>query len=1735
MDDKIITNNNEFELLIRKLLKEQNWLYNHIHESYNHFVEDIIYNILINEDHIFNEEMEDNKIYYDKLRFVGKPSLKLPINEMTDEIIYPEQARIYNLSYMSKLVCNVEQILEIIDLNTNEKTEKKISEEKDVLIGKIPIMVKSQYCSTVRIKNNNNTECKYDVGGYFIINGNEKVVLTLERICTNKVFIFIRTDIKTDKKVYYAQLNSKNDKTNEIQKTIIEIDNTNKVVIRTPKFIGSIPIFILMRACGIETDKDIIKYIVYNIEDEEMIDFIKYSIDNTKNELTKMTIITQDDALDFLINKLKYKLKIISKDVKEIKIEKRRKMLKELDKEFIPHLGGIVDNNIIKKGFYLGYIANKLIKCYLKRTLPDERDNYINKRLETPGILLGELFRVSLKKIITDINKYFKKKIKTIQSKEDRPNIINQIKSSFIEQGFKSALSTGTWGTGLNAETGVANILQRLTYVQTLSYLRRIITPGIDAAKNKVTSIRMIDNNQNFYICPVESQDGITIGIIKHLALSATISITEKSQIKIIKNLLKTKIKNINEVAYNKLKNMTKLLINGDFIGVIEDGLKITNELKQKRIDGQIMKTVSIIFNLDDKEINIYTDYGRLYRPLLKVENNELVITKKNLNELENGAIKTWDEFLRKNPKTIEYIDMEESQYTMVAMTIKNLQENKKKQEDTKIEGDNLNRYKNVYVNYTHAEIHPYLMLGIISGLAPFSNYNPSPRNVFNFAQTKQAMGISTTNHRYRLDISYMLHTLYKPIVTTKIADYVNVTEMPAGENVVVAIMCYTGYNQEDSIIINESAIKNGLFLTTSYKKIEEKITKDSTTSKDDKFLKPDIDNIIEMKSANYEKLNESGFVQKETKIEDGDVVIGKITPITGDINGRSYKDSSHIYRSYKSAIVDRVYNNIKNDDGYDIYKLGIRSEHKPEIGDKFACVSKNTEILTINGWKYFKNLTKEDDVATLKDDKYIYYEKPKNIFEYNNNGKMYKIQSQFVDLETTLNHKMYVLVPQNVKEKNKDNYELIEAKNIIGKYVCYKNNAINNLPNVDTFYINNFEKDKEQLKLDMNIWLNFFGIWISNGFIKYKTCMIRTGGHKKELNEILINDCKKLNLKLHYCKKSKMFNIYNKSIYSYLKKINSNKINKSLPNWVWNLSQSQCIILLDSLIYGSRHITKDGNNLYYTVSKNLVNDIQKLAFHAGYFANYYYIKNKYVIKINKCENNTQVNHEEIHEEIIDYNDKVYCCEVISGIIYVRNNGIPIWTGNSRAGQKGTCGIILPRKDMPITNDGIVPDLIINPNAIPSRMTIGQLIECIVAKYASLKGVYIEGTPFNDITLEDIYIKLKEYGFNEYGLETLYNGITGHKMDVQIFIGPTYYLRLKHMTIDKMHCLTTDHEVLTNNGWKFYDQIDINKDKACTLKNNEIMYDNIEEIPIGNYTGYIYKFEGEYYKLVTTDNHKLYSYNEKKNKNELKQAQFYYTDYDYNVNNETIYKMDDYKINNVKNMNKYLQILFDEMINNNKENKIFYNLSREQNISILTKVSYKNLSIEVCNILQIICIHAGYDGIMIKNTTNEYYSIYVNKEKKKKFKLTKIVLMENIKVFCLTVPNGIFCVKLNGNVCWTGNSRSRGVMQMLTRQPSEGRARDGGFRIGEMEKDALVAHGGAMTLQERLLDTSDIYNLYVCEICGTIATKIIDKNEWECKICNEKTNINKIILPYSYKLMTQELQSINIKSRFMTK
>ncbi|KAI2467997.1 DNA-dependent RNA polymerase II beta subunit [Annulohypoxylon bovei var. microspora] len=998
----------------------------------------------------------------------------IPLHEMDEE----QQAEARNTGkHPTRLVWEDEENI----LETPASDKGKAGDQ--IFIGKLPIMVKSKACHL-----NGETddelfllnECPYDQGGYFIINGSEKVLIAQERSAANIVQVFKKAQPSPFS--YTAEIRSALEKGSRLISSLMlklytkgdaSRGGYGETIHTTLPFVrADLPIAIVFRALGVVSDEEILNHICYDRNDSQMLEKLRPCIEEA------FCIQDREVALDYIGKR--------GRDSHNVARDRRIRAAKDiLQKEMLPHISQ-TEGCETRKAFFLGYMVHKLLQCSLGRRDTDDRDHFGKKRLDLAGPLLAKLFRNIVRRLVGEITQHLKRCIDGGR----RFQIELAAKPAIITNGLKYSLATGNWGDqkkAMSSTAGVSQVLNRYTFSSTLSHLRRTNTPiGRDG---KLAKPRQLHNTHWGLVCPAETPEGQACGLVKNLSLMCSISVGTSTD-PIVDYMITRNMEVLEEYEPMRYPNATKIFLNGSWIGVHQDPKTLVRDVQALRRANQIPAEVSLVRDIRDREFKIFSDAGRVMRPLFRVQQEDiteqgvekgtLALTKQMIKRLEadveldadSEAYFGWQGLV--NEGVIEFLDAEEEETAMICMTPEDLDTfrmTKLGYEVSQDNGDEVNKRLKTKVNpsthvYTHCEIHPSMLLGICASIIPFPDHNQSPRNTYQSAMGKQAMGFFLTNYNRRMDtMANILYYPQKPLGTTRSMEFLKFRELPAGQNAIVAIACYSGYNQEDSVIMNQSSIDRGLFRSLffrSYSDCEKRVGINTVET----FEKPFRSDTLRLKQGTYDKLDDDGIIAPGVRVLGEDIIIGKTSPINPDNEEMGQRTKVHVkrdastpLRSTETGIIDQVILTT-NQDGLRYVKVRVRTTKTPQIGDKFA---------------------------------------------------------------------------------------------------------------------------------------------------------------------------------------------------------------------------------------------------------------------------------------------------------------------------------------SRHGQKGTIGVTFKQEDMPFSREGIVPDLIINPHAIPSRMTIAHLIECLLSKVSTLKGMEGDATPFTDVTVDSVSGLLREHGYQSRGFEMMYHGHTGRKLRAQMFLGPTYYQRLRHMVDDKIH------------------------------------------------------------------------------------------------------------------------------------------------------------------------------------------------------------------------------------------------------------------------------------------------------------------------------------------------------------
>ena len=953
-----------WETIDRMFKDNPNFIVKHHIESYNNFFSKGIKEIFKDRNpiHFFKELDKDTQQYkYECEIYLGgvdsdRIYYSKPIiyddegdGKGREHYMYPNEARLRNMTYGFTIHYDIDVKFRIlIDKEDGSTGKNKFNVHEEILtiekvyFGRFPIMLQSDLCLLNNLSPEaryNMGECRNDLGGYFIIDGNEKAIVSQEGRANNTLYIL--KDIN-DLYSYSAEIKSVSEDASKPVRTLAvrivreqpSISN-NQIVVNIPQVRKAMPLFIVMRALGVISDKDIIKHCLLDMESyENYIDLFIPSIHNAGN------IFSQKAALSYIATFTK------GKTINHV--------LDILMNYFLPHIGEL---NFTAKALYLGYIVKRLLNVYTGLEKPTDRDSFKFKRLEVSGNLLYNLFKEYYKlqqdNIYLKIDKeYFYKKNKTSYQNLDFINLIHKNKDMFfsdriVETGFKKAFK-GNWGASEHTKRpGVAQELNRLSFFGFLCQLRKT-NLHISADGAKVVGPRLLHSTQHGLLCPIHSPDGGNVGLHNHMALAAIVTpgCSGRPYIKYLRKLEDQGIKLLEECSLEYLSNSTKIFLNGGWIGCTHNPLRILNIMKLHRRNGMIDIYTSISFNIKRNEIIILTDAGRLMRPLIYIMEGMTSYERDHVLKAYEDKSITWNNIIRgfNNPKNaleeackinitessietlinnssvVEYVDTQEGESIVLA--------------HSKLTREDFDRQR-----ITHVEIHPSLSLSMMANQIIFPENNPYPRNAFSCGQSKQGVSLYSSNFNTRLDKSaFVLNYGQIPLTKSRYLKYISQEEHPYGENAIVAIMCYSGYNVEDAVIFNEASLKRGIFRTTYYNtyKAHETVEKVANFQVETKFMNVLDENVLGIKPGyNYQDLDEkSGLVKEGSVVNENSVIMGMGTNSVDEPG--TYVDSSVTAKKGQVGIVDKSFMT-EGEEGKRIAKVRIRGERIPAMGDKFC------------------------------------------------------------------------------------------------------------------------------------------------------------------------------------------------------------------------------------------------------------------------------------------------------------------------------------------------------------------------------------------------------------------------------------------------------------------------------------------------------------------------------------------------------------------------------------------------------------------------------------------------------------------------------------------------------------------------------------------------------------------------------------------------------------------------------
>ena len=864
--------------IIQDILSRQGVAKQHLN-SFDEFLKKGLQDII---DEIAHIDIENAEYPY-KIQ-LGRIQFKQPrMMELDGSVthITPVEARLRNVSYVAPLM-----------LEANVIEDGKTLESRFIHIGDIPVMVKSESCilrSFTQQKLIDYAEDPEDPGGYFIINGSERVIVGLEDLSYNK--IIVDAEKVGGKKVFKAKVYSSIVGYRAKLELVLKEDGL--IVARIPGSPVDIPIITLMRALGLESDKEIASVISLN--------------DNVQNELEssfeKTDITTSKDAIVYISKRIAPGM------LEEFQIKRAETLL---DWGLLPHLGKQPDNRKEKTQF-LGEAACKLLELKLGWIQPDDKDHYGNKVVKFAGQMLADLFRTAFRNLVRDM----KYQLERSGQKRGINAVSAAIRPGIISDKLNNAIATGNWGRG---RVGVTQLLDRTNYLSTISHLRRVQSPLSRTQPN--FEARDLHSTHFGRICPSETPEGSNCGLVKNLALSAIISVSVSSE-EVVEKLYEFGTAHFSDVKDSVKKDGARIFVDGKLIGYHKDGEKLANSLRELRRSSKIHPHVGISIHQPEQEgatkrLYVNCNAGRVLRSLIIVKDGKSVLTQDLLDKVTKKLV-SWNDLIRMG--VIELIDANEEENCLITFDDKHVKK------------------------HTHIEIFPSAILGAGASIIPYPEHNQSPRNTYESAMAKQSLGFSTPmmNTSTYVRQHSMLYP-QTPIVTTKAMGLLGLEKRPAGQNCVVAVLPFDGYNIEDAIVLSKSSVERGLGRTFFYR-IYESESKQYPGGMRDNFEIPNADDNLRgyKGEKSYRLLEDDGIIASESAVSGGDILIGKTSPPRFmeeyrelESRGPYRRDTSIGVRPSEVGVVDTIVLTQANEGGK-MYKVRIRDMRPPEIGDKFA------------------------------------------------------------------------------------------------------------------------------------------------------------------------------------------------------------------------------------------------------------------------------------------------------------------------------------------------------------------------------------------------------------------------------------------------------------------------------------------------------------------------------------------------------------------------------------------------------------------------------------------------------------------------------------------------------------------------------------------------------------------------------------------------------------------------------
>eukprot|EP00388_Colpodella_angusta_P000296 GDKJ01001131.1.p1 GENE.GDKJ01001131.1~~GDKJ01001131.1.p1 ORF type:complete len:1201 (+),score=305.88 GDKJ01001131.1:22-3624(+) len=920
--------------LLPAFLKAKGLVKQHI-DSFNYFVRTEIKNIVRAKANCCVTSDVDSNFYLRYLDVhVGRPNMKDSV--ITAEST-PQLCRTRDLTYGASITVDVEY-----------KRGLETVVKRGVEIGRLPVMLRSAVC---HLHNKSEAEiqalgeCPYDPGGYFIVKGTEKVVLMQEQLSKNR--IIVELDYKH---CISAVVQSS---TSEAKARTIVVQKNNRLLMRHNSFTDDVPFAIVLKALGVESDQEALSLV--GVDKPFLVDAMALALQDAH----EAGVVSSNQAITWLAGRLKnsFATSIAAnatgannasngKDAEQS--QKESDCVEILHRVVLAHVPA-EGTNLIPKAVILALMARKVLEAAEDETLLDDKDYLGNKRLELAGQLLALLFEDLFKRFNSDLKKQIDITLAKYQQQLTAgggargmgvksssfippPDVFHTPPTELITRGIQYALSSGNWNIKRfrMERSGVAQVLNRLSYVATVGMMTRVASQF--EKSRKVASPRFLQGSQWGLLCPCDTPEGEACGLVKNLSLVTHITNDTEDEARNLKTLCQNLgVEAVASLGGEELNSpgVFTVFLNGNLLGVHRRPKRFVRNLRELRRSGYVGEFVSIYSNNVQRAVFISSDGGRLCRPLIIIRGGQLSLTDKHIAAIKNNKISFQDLITN---GVLEWIDVNEENDLYIAI-----------------------KESDVTPLHTHMEIDPLTMLGAVAGLIPYPNHNQSPRNTYQCAMGKQAMGFIGCNQFTRTDtLLYLLAYPQKQLCKTRTIDLMQFDKMPAGHNASVAIMSYSGYDIEDATILNKASLDRGYGRSFYLKRVAVGLQAYPNGTQDTTFPPPR-QMLANSKGArggnqqgvvprNFSALDEDGIASVGEQLHDGMVYVNKWSPINtrdpvGDpkrLDPACFRPTRSVYNGQNPVYVDRVIMT-SNDEDPATVKVVMRQYRRPELGDKFS------------------------------------------------------------------------------------------------------------------------------------------------------------------------------------------------------------------------------------------------------------------------------------------------------------------------------------------------------------------------------------------------------------------------------------------------------------------------------------------------------------------------------------------------------------------------------------------------------------------------------------------------------------------------------------------------------------------------------------------------------------------------------------------------------------------------------